>query len=130
VAERFVRRRQRRGLAVVVSDLLDPRGFRRGLDLLRYRGYHPRVVQLYDPREADPDALGDSELADVETDASWQVTVTERHLARYRRLHARFLHSVRSYCVGREIACVQIPVDLSREEVLLKSIGSESGNRQ
>lgn len=125
VAERFVRRRQRRGLAVVVSDLLDPRGFRRGLDLLRHRGYHPRLVQLYDPREVEPDALGDSELADVETGLSWQVIVTEQHLARYRRLHARFLDSVRSYCVGREIACVQMPVDLPRDEVLLRTIGSK-----
>lgn len=129
VAERFARRGQRRGLVVVVSDLYDARDFRRGLDLLRNGGYHPRVVQLHDPREAQPDALGDSELVDVETGASWQVTVTERHVARYRRLHAEFLHSVRSYCVGREIGCVQIPVDLPREEVLLRSIGSKSGNR-
>src|SRR5437764_411208 len=41
VATGFVHRDQRRGLAVVVSDLYDPHGFERGLDLLRHRKYEP-----------------------------------------------------------------------------------------
>jgi hypothetical protein len=53
--------------------------------------------------------------------------VTERDLATYRRLYTEFLASVRSYCVGREIACVQVPVDLPREEVLMRAIGVRSG---
>src|SRR5438445_525922 len=46
VATGFVHRNQRRGLAVVVSDLFDPSGFERGLDLLRHHRYEPHVVQL------------------------------------------------------------------------------------
>src|SRR3954471_10028453 len=37
VATGFVHRTQRRGLAIVVSDLYDPAGYERGLDLLRHR---------------------------------------------------------------------------------------------
>src|SRR5262245_16767334 len=56
----FIHRDQRRGLAVVVSDLYDPKGFERGLDLLRHRKYEPHVVQMYDRYEKDPaDMLGD-----------------------------------------------------------------------
>ena len=54
----FVHRTQRRGLAVVVSDLFDPGGFERGLDLLRHHRYEPHIVQIYDRREAEPDLLG------------------------------------------------------------------------
>src|SRR5690242_20037667 len=39
VASGFVHRTQRRGLAVVISDLYDPTGFERGLDLLRHNRY-------------------------------------------------------------------------------------------
>ena len=128
VAKGFVRRRQRHGLAVVVSDLYDrdPAGFRSGLDVLRRRGYQPRVVQIYDPGEAEPGTLGDSELVDVETGALWQVTVTEQHLERYRRLYAEFHHSVRSYCDGHGIACAQVGTDLPQDRLLLTAIGASS----
>src|SRR5690349_10860780 len=63
----FVHRNQRRGLAIVVSDLFDPNGFERGLDMLRHRRYEPHVVQLHAAGEADPALLGDIELFDVET---------------------------------------------------------------
>jgi hypothetical protein len=114
----------RRGLAVVVSDLYDPCGFRRGLDVLRRSGFHPRVVQLCDPREQALETLGDTELVDVETGAVWQVTMTERHWARYRRVLARFYDSVRSYCAGHGIACAQVPVDLPERRALLVAIGA------
>jgi uncharacterized protein (DUF58 family) len=123
-AEAFVGRRARRGLAVVVSDLCDRQGFARGLDVLRRGGYGPRVVHLYDPREAEPRRLGDSELVDVETGASWQVTLTRQHVTRYRELRADFHNSVQRYCAGHGIGCAQIPVDLPRERLLLTAIGA------
>lgn len=124
-AEGFVGRRPRRGLAVVVSDLCDPRGFARGLDILARGGYGPRVVQVYDPREAEPRALGDSEIVDVETGASWEVTLTRKHVTRYRALYAEFHSSVQSYCAGHGIGCARVPVDLPREKLLLTAIGAK-----
>src|SRR5438093_3326219 len=78
VATGFVHRNQRRGLALVVSDLYDPNGFERGLDLLRHHRYEPHVIQVHDKLEADPrDMLGDLELFDIETESARKVTVTE-----------------------------------------------------
>src|SRR6476661_7001339 len=60
VATGFVHRDQRRGLVVIVSDLYDPNGFERGLDVLRHRRYEPHIVQMYDKYEKEPsDILGD-----------------------------------------------------------------------
>jgi uncharacterized protein (DUF58 family) len=118
-AGQFVGRCQRHGLAVVISDLYDPAGFQHGLGILRRGGYQARVVHLYDPREASPEALGDSELVDVERGVSRQATVTERHLARYRRLHAEFQASVRGYCAAYGLPCVQVPTDLPEDDLLL-----------
>jgi uncharacterized protein (DUF58 family) len=128
-AKAFVFRQQRRGLAVVVSDLCDPRGFQAGLDVLRRGGYHPRVVQINDSRESEPDALGDTELVDVETGASWQITLTERHARRIGRLYAEFHSSVRRYCAGRGIACAQVPTSEPEDRRLLLAIGATRTNR-
>jgi hypothetical protein len=69
--------------------------------------------------------LGDVELFDAESEALWQVTVTEESLARYRRLFRDFRHAVRSYCAGHGLGCAQVPNDLPREEFLLRAIGAK-----
>ncbi|HQZ64306.1 MAG TPA: DUF58 domain-containing protein, partial [Planctomycetaceae bacterium] len=63
----LLHRSARTGLAVVISDLFDEHGFQRGLDQLRHRRFDTHVIQLHDPKEADPSLLGDAELVDVET---------------------------------------------------------------
>jgi uncharacterized protein (DUF58 family) len=122
-AEAFTRRSQRRGPVVVLSDLYDRSGFRRGLDILRYGGYEPRVVQIHDPREAEPGLLGDVELLDIGTGSLRQVTVTERAARRYRQLFAEFLDSVRDYCASHTIPCLQLVSDASEEDVFLRVLG-------
>src|SRR5206468_1643549 len=51
---KFVHREKRRGLAVVLSDFYDPRGFDGGINALRYNRFEPFVLQVFDQREADP----------------------------------------------------------------------------
>ena len=96
--ETFVRRPQRPGPVVVISDLYDTDGFQRGFDLLRFHGYDPRVVQIVDPADADTTLLGDVELLDVESQGTVRATITERTVRRYRQLLAEFHQSIRDYC--------------------------------
>lgn len=119
-ATNFVHRDQRRGLAIVVSDLFDPKGFERGLDVLRHRGYEPHLVQIFDPREADPKLLGDIELLDVESSSLRKVTITERNLRAYHRIFADFQQSVRRYCRTYGMGCTQTDNRVSFEELVLK----------
>jgi uncharacterized protein (DUF58 family) len=120
VVKNFVHRGQRRGLAIVLSDLFDPKGYQGGLDLLRHHRYEPHVVQICDPSEANPGIKGDVELLDVESDTIRKVTITERNLRQYRRIFAAFLESVRNYCntygIGGTLASTEIPFD----ELLLR----------
>jgi uncharacterized protein (DUF58 family) len=121
VATGFVHRNQRRGLAIVVSDLYDPNGFERGLDILRHRRYEPHVVQVHDPREADPrDMLGDLELFDVESETARKVTVSEKNLRQYRRLFEQFQESVKHYGAKYGVGCTRTPTDVPFDEVILK----------
>ncbi len=116
----FVHRSQRRGLAVVISDLFDPSGFERGLDALRHHRYEPHIVQVYDRQEAEPKMLGDVELFDVETGAVQKVTVTERNLRQYRQIFDRFQESIQRYCNHYGLGCTRSTTEIPFDELILK----------
>jgi uncharacterized protein (DUF58 family) len=124
VATGFVHRTQRRGLAVVVSDLFDPAGYERGLDILRHRRYEPHVVQIHDRREAQPELRGDVELFDVETQASQKVTVTERNLRRYHEIFNAFQESIQTYCRTYGVNCTRATTETPFDELVLRMMRS------
>jgi uncharacterized protein (DUF58 family) len=121
VATGFMHRDQRRGLVVVVSDLYDPTGFERGLDLLRHRKYEPHIVQIYDKYEKEPaDLLGDVEMWDVESGNSRKVTVTERNLRQYRQLFNEFQEQVQGYCNRHGLGCTRTSTEIPFDKLILR----------
>jgi uncharacterized protein (DUF58 family) len=121
VATGFIHRDQRRGLVVIVSDLYDPNGFDRGLDLLRHRRYEPHVIQVYDPDEKEPPGmLGDVEMWDVESGLSRKVTVTEKNLRQYRRLFDEFQEKVQKYCNRHGLSCTRTSTEVKFDELILR----------
>src|SRR5262249_59531172 len=78
----FVAQHKRRGLAVLISDLYDPAGFERGINVLRYNKFEPYVLHIIDPKEAHPDLKGDVRIYDCETGDEREVTVTAKMLER------------------------------------------------
>lgn len=120
VATGFVHRTQRRGLAIVVSDLFDPMGYERGLDMLRHRRYEPHVIQVYDRKEAEPSLLGDMELYDIETESTQKVTVTEKNLRKYRKLFADFQESIQKYCRNYGLGCTRTTSEVKFDDLILR----------
>ncbi|OJW19819.1 MAG: hypothetical protein BGO49_13950 [Planctomycetales bacterium 71-10] len=119
-ARDFALRSRRRGLVIVVSDLFDPEGFERGLDVIRHNRHEPHVVQVYDRREAEPEVKGDLELFDVESGAIEKVTVAERNLQQYRAIFAEFLESVQRYCKAYGIGGTCSPTQVPFDDLILK----------
>lgn len=124
-AETFVRS-QVGGQVIVISDLGEPETLCPGLDVLRLAGYSPRVVHIDDPREADQATPGDLELIDVESGDLWQVTMTERHLRRYRDLLAEQRELPRRYCRKWRVPYVRAGLDLPEQRVLEEVIRARS----
>lgn len=110
----------RRGVAVLLSDLYDPAGFERGIDVLRYHRFEPYVVHVVDPADGAPDARGDVSLVDCETGEERDVTVTEGLLARLRAAHEGYLADVERYCRGRQVPYLRAPVDRPFDELILR----------
>ncbi len=115
----FVHRTNRRGLAIVVSDLFDPRGYQKSLDLLRHHQYEPSVIQIHDQSEAEPQMLGDVELLDVESGEVRKRTITEKNLRKYRTLFQEFLTSVETYCSSYGLGCTVTPANVPFDELIL-----------
>ena len=120
----LLQQRPRRGLIIVVSDLFDPRGFERGLDVLRHHGDEVQVIHLTDRSEAAPALLGDLDLRDAETATTRTVTVTERHLRQYRRLFQAFLDGCERTCRRREVGYLHSTADVPFDELVLKVLRS------
>src|SRR5262245_3792918 len=62
------------GVAVVLSDFLDPAGYESGLTALVGRGFQVDLVQILAPEEINPVTFGDLRLVDSETGALQEVT--------------------------------------------------------
>ena len=122
----FVHRKQRSGLAVVVSDMFDPDGFKGGIDLLRYRQYEPNIIQVHDATEAEPKLLGDLQLFDAETGKIRDVTISESVLRRYNKKFSEFLDSLQRYCVGNGFGCTISRTAIPFDELILRMM-RESG---
>jgi len=119
LVDAFIHRTNRRGLAIVVSDLFDPAGYRTALDQLRHNRFEPYVIQLYDREEANPTFLGDVELVDVETFEPRKLTVTEKHLRQYKQVFQKFLTSIEEYCQGYGVPYTTTTTDVPFDELIL-----------
>ena len=110
------------GLAVVLSDLLDPTGYAGGLDALLGRGFHVQVVQVLAREELEPASFGDLRLVDSETGGEQEVTFGRFRLKAYRQAVENYTQKLREYCRSRGIGFFRATSDASLETVLLKDL--------
>jgi uncharacterized protein (DUF58 family) len=110
------------GVAVVISDLLDPRGYAAGLDALVARGFHLNVVQVLAPEELDPSTFGDLRLVDSENGGEQEVTFGRYRLKAYRQVVENYTQALREYCRGRGVRFFRTPSDASLERLVLRDL--------
>lgn len=116
----FVAQNKRRGLAVLLSDLYDPEGFERGINVLRYNKFEPFVVHVVDPGEARPKLQGDVLLYDCETGDEREVTVTPKVLARFAAAHEEYTQSVARFCATHQVSYIEANVTVPFDELILR----------
>jgi len=110
------------GLAVVLSDFLDPAGYEAGLNALVGRGFQVSAIQILAPEEFAPPAFGDLRLVDSETGALQEVTFGKFRLKAYQQTVRNFCQRLREYCQGRGINFFSVISNTSLEQLLLKQL--------
>lgn len=116
----FVAQNKRRGLVVLASDLYDPKGFERGINVLRYNKFDPFVVHVVDPAEARPKLSGDVLLYDCETGDEREVTVTAKVLERFAAAYAEYLEEIDRFCAAKQVPYVRADVGVPFDELILR----------
>lgn len=113
--KRFCLRHPGQGIVVLISDLLDKRGYEEALRYLVARRFDIYVVHLLAAEELEPEIAGDLRLVDCEDHEEAEITVSAPLLKRYRATLNAFVAGVREYCHRRGItyllASNQVAVD-------------------
>ena len=113
---------RRAGLAVVISDFLDPEGYEAGLTALVGRGFQVDLVQILAPDELSPTTFGDLNLVDSETGAHQEVTFGRFRLKAYRQTVQNFVQRLREYCQARGINFFTASSNTDLQDLLLKQL--------
>lgn len=110
------------GLAVVLSDFLDPAGYEPGLNALVARGFQVDVVQILSQEEISPTTFGDLRLVDSESGAIQEVTYGRYRAKAYQQMLNNFVQRLREFCQGRGLHFFTASSNSSLEDLLLKQL--------
>src|SRR5689334_1458359 len=113
---------RRAGLAVVLSDFLDPAGYEQGLSALVGRGFQVNAVQTLAPEELNPTTYGDLRLVDSETGGMQDVTFLKFRLKSYQQTVANYCQRLREHCKSRGIHFFSVSSALPLDQLLLKQL--------
>ncbi len=115
----YALRAREAGVAVLISDLMDPDGYERGLKaLLEYR-FDVHVVHVLAADEMNPSFGGDLRLVDAETGDLRDLTLDGEALRAYRQRLRDFLEHAEQFCRAKEISYHRVVTDTPVEEFVL-----------
>jgi uncharacterized protein (DUF58 family) len=110
------------GVAVVLSDFLDPAGYDSGLTALVGRGFQVNAVQILSPEELSPSTFGDLRLVDAETGGMEEVTFGRYRMSAYQQMVQNFCQKLREFCQSRGINFFMASSNTALEYLLLKQL--------
>ena len=108
----FCLRNSGRGIVVLISDLMDKRGYQPALKYLVSRDMDVYVIHVLSAEELDPELQGDLRLIDCEDADVAEITVSAPLIKRYKQTLAAFVDQARDFCTRRGMVYL-----LARNEV-------------
>jgi uncharacterized protein (DUF58 family) len=118
----YAQRAKDAGVAVVISDFLDPAGYASGLRALMERRFDVHVLHVLAPDELRPMLGGDLELVDAETGEVREVSVDAEALRAYERQLGTFISGIEGFCRANELSYVRVVTDMPVEDLLLRRL--------
>jgi len=110
------------GLAIVLSDFLDPAGYETGLTALVGRGFQVNCVQILAPEELAPSTFGDLRLVDSESGGLQEVTFGRYRMKAYQQTVQNFVQRLREYCTKRGVNFFMAASNMDLQDLLLKQL--------
>ncbi|MBI1847498.1 MAG: DUF58 domain-containing protein [Candidatus Rokubacteria bacterium] len=118
----YAMRAREPGLAVVISDLLDPGGYETGLRALLEHRFDVHVIHVLDAEEMNPALAGDLRMEDSETGEVRELTLDGETIREYRQRLHQYLDRVEGFCRSQEIGYRRVTTDTPLEEFVLSQL--------
>ncbi|MCL6641696.1 MAG: DUF58 domain-containing protein [Candidatus Bipolaricaulota bacterium] len=118
--ERFSKLPLRRGLAVLLSDMLDPQGYEHGLVSLLLKKFEVVVIQILAEEDLQPRVRHEARLCDSE--APQEFSVSARAVARYRENLHRYERALEAFCREHQIRYAQLSTARPLERALFEDL--------
>jgi uncharacterized protein (DUF58 family) len=119
--KQFASRTRQQGLAVVISDFLDPAGFEPGLKMLASMGHDVFAVHITSERDRDPGALGEVRFVDAETGDLRDVEVTPSLVSAYDRAWHAHAEELERFCGRYDLGYIRADAAQPFQDVILKT---------
>ena len=118
----FFGARRTRGLAVLISDFLDPEGFEQSFQVIRQFRHDVFAVHIMSPDELDPPLADEILLVDSESGASNRVLVTPELVHAYHDSFQRYCGEIESFCRSHGWGYLRTSTAEPFEALMLKSL--------
>lgn len=116
----YAMRTRRPGLVIILSDLMDPGGFRDGILSLLYRKDDVICLHVLDEEEIEPTLDGNIKLVDSETRQMISLTIDKRIGELYRRKLDAYFMEIEEFCIDHGVEYMRTSTMVPFEDVVLK----------
>ncbi len=116
----YSKRSKRPGLAIIISDLLDSKGYRDGLLSLLYNKFDVMLIQILTEEEFTPGLEGETKLIDSETGKIETITINKTIMNRYRIRIKSFLDDIEKFCLKKGVEYLRTSTSVPFEDLVLK----------
>ena len=110
------------GLAVIVSDLFDPGGWRSAVEELARKKYQVLIIHVLDEDELQPGFLGDVALVDAEGSRERRLFVDAELARRFQEELARYFRDIEAACTSLRVDYLRTTTKVPFDEFVLKSL--------
>lgn len=119
----------KRGLVVVISDLMKPDGFPEAFRTLGALGHELRVVHLSCDEDRRPKLEGELELFDAESGQTVRLRMSKELVHAYTKIVDRHVNDCRDACRRAGGRFVDVEVEASGEAMLKKAFAGSEGKK-
>lgn len=112
------------GIAIVLSDLMDPNGFEEGLEALSRAKWEISIIHVLDHQEIFPSDTGHIILKEIEKGDKVNLTVDRSILALYHKKFQDFIDRIKAFCLDNAIDYYLCDTSIPFEDLLLDYIAS------
>lgn len=110
----------RPGLAILLTDLLDPAGYTEGLRALLYRRFEILLIHIVTDEELAPSFRGLYRLVDGETGEETELNVGTETIGRYQERLGRYFAQIEGFCRRYHIEYLRTATSVPFEDVVLR----------